>query len=254
MDLISKRKEVIANAKILIPDGGGVWLALMVSGASALEVGGYTVKSDKAFRYRVTLGAEKDAKAMDLVLDESKGTGKGYDVAIVDTNLDGKLSDEKPIKRDERMKTNDYSRFMFEVTAPFGQVDPKAKYNFSAYVFPNARTTSYGQDERMAASNLMCTLSFAQKDEKWSYMLLGLKGKADEKKDPGLKLVRLGTPFKLDLKAEVKEGQLEVAGAIKDTEEQTLRVARRGETEVVPHLKVTGPDGQVFVDKDLSYG
>jgi hypothetical protein len=239
---------------------GGACLALWVSGchldstASALEVGGYTVKSEKAFRYRVTLGAEKDAQAMDLVLDESKGTGKGYDVAIADTNLDGKLSDEKPIQREKMASQATYSSFRFEITAPFGQVDPKAKYAFSAYVFPNAMTTSYGQDERMANSNLICSLSFAQKDEKWSYMVLGLNGKTDEKTDPGLKLVRLGTPFKLDLKAEVKAGKLEVTGAIKDAEGQTLRVARRGETEVVPHLKVTGPDGQVFVDKDLSYG
>jgi hypothetical protein len=229
---------------------GGVCLALMVSGVSALEVGGYTVKSEKAFRYRVTLGAEKDAKAMDLVLDESKGTGKGYDVAIADTNLDGKLSDEKPLERNNQVTTAaPYSYFMFEIAAPFGKVDPKAKYAFSAYVFSNPE-----QKDAPPQPSLMCTLSFAQKDEKWSYMVLGLKGKVDEKTDPGLKWVRLGTPFKLDLKAEVKEGKLEVAGAFKDAEEQTLRLARRGETEVVPHLKVTGPDGQAFVDKDLSYG
>lgn len=234
---------------------GGVCLALMVSGASALEVGGYTVKSEKAFRYRVTLGVEKDAKAMDLVLDESKGTGKGYDVAIADTNLDGKLSDEKPIAREQAESQATYSSFRFEVTAPFGQVDPKAKYAFSAYVFPDGViTTSYGKDERMTISDLMCSLSFAQKDEKWSYMILGLEGKADEKTDPGLKLARLGTPFKLGLTAEFKEGKLEVTGAIKDADEQTLRTARHGETEVVPHLKLTAPDGRVFEDKDLSYG
>jgi len=228
---------------------GGVCLALMVSGASALEVGGYTVKSEKAFRYRVTLGAEKDAKAMDLVLDESKGTGKGYDVAVADTNLDGKLSDEKPIAREKVASQATYSYFRFEVTAPFGQVDPKAKYAFSAYVFSNPK-----QKDLPSQPSLMCTLSFAQKDEKWSYMVLGLKGKADEKADPGLNLVRLGTPFKLGLTAEFKEGKLEVTGAIKDAEEQTLRTARHGEKEVVPHLKLTGPDGQAFEDKDLSYG
>ncbi len=229
---------------------GGVCLALWVSGASALEVGGYTLKSENAFRYSVTLGAEKDAKPMLLILDESKGTGKGYDVAIADTNLDGKLSDEKTIDQNNRVTSSaSYSFFTFEITAPFGKVDPKAKYAFSAYVFSNPN-----QKDATPQPSLMCTLSFAQKDEKWSYMLLGLKGKVDEKKDPGLKLVRLGTPFKLDLKAEVKEGKLEVAGAFKDAEEQTLRVARRGEKEVVPHLKVTGPDGQAFVDKDLSYG
>jgi hypothetical protein len=234
---------------------GGVCLALWVSGchldstASALEVGGYAVKSEKAFRYRVTLGAEKDAQAMDLVLDESKGTGKGYDVAIADTNLDGKLSDEKPIEREQAVSQATYSSFRFEVTAPFGQVDPKAKYAFSAYVFANPK-----QKDAPPLPSLMCSLSFAQKDEKWSYMVLGLKGKVDEKADPGLNLVRLGTPFKLDLKAEVKEGKLEVTGAIKDTEGQTLRTARHGETEVVPHLKLTAPDGRVFEDKDLSYG
>jgi hypothetical protein len=52
--------------------------------------------SSKPLRFEVRLGPEQSPFA--LVLDESKGTGKGYDLLYVDANGTGDLSDDAPVK------------------------------------------------------------------------------------------------------------------------------------------------------------
>ncbi len=66
-----------------IPGGLALLLAsTFVSGALAVDIDGYTAKSSRAIRVLIQLGPGKDAGKMYVVLDESKGTGGGFDVAM----------------------------------------------------------------------------------------------------------------------------------------------------------------------------
>lgn len=221
-------------------------LALNGSMLRAETFAGYTPKSDDALRLAVELGKGATSKTLLLVLDESKGTGKGFDVAIADLNLDGKLSDEKPIENKNALGALS-NRQIFEIAAkaPFGDVDPEAVYTLSPYL--------YKTGDKYALRYMAATIQVGKEDARWTYTVLGQTGKPD-KEDPGLVRYGFGTPVTIEADTTLNGGEIRVSSMIRDGNGQTLRTVQHGDREYMPHLKVTDPAGKVFVDKDLSYG
>jgi hypothetical protein len=69
---------------------------------------------------------EKGSKVLDLVFDESGGTGTGYDTIYGDLNFNGDFSDDKPIKGTLRKQSG------MDVSCAFPPIDVDAPYNEKA--------------------------------------------------------------------------------------------------------------------------
>ena len=63
--------------------------------------------SAKPLYFRAVFGNERKSSMLG-VIDESKGTGTGYDTAYVDENMNGDLTDEQPKNFEENRKTKEY--------------------------------------------------------------------------------------------------------------------------------------------------
>jgi hypothetical protein len=244
---------------------GVALLTLLATGAWAASIAGYTPKSENPLRYRIQLGADEKSPKMLVVLDESQGTGKGYDIAIADANLNGKLDDEKPVAQETPVQES-YARISVSAVAPFREVDSKAKYECAFYVMKKIK----GQKEPSVSVIDSITL---QKDGKeWNYMLLpGPKAIAVDPKDAGLKTLTLGTPLSMTVtvdqttvtpeestektKSEKSGPGIAISSTIKDEVGQTLRRIQIGkQKEVKPHLVLKSAQGKEAANKDLEYG
>jgi len=225
-------------------------LSIVVGGlawtAGAVEIARYHARSEHPKQILAKLGPGKDAREMLVILDESKGTGKGYDLAIADTNLNGKLSDEKIVKGKEYRGS--YYEHEFKVVAPFGNVDRKAEYSLTVLAW----VAKVNGVQGAVSVHGYLTLHGG---ETWSYMFINGPEKKDPK-NPDTVLYSLGTPVSLDVKATAKGKDLAVSAAIKDEAGQTLRFARNSARsgDVAPHLTVKGPSGETVFDKDMEYG
>jgi hypothetical protein len=110
-------------------------------------------KSNKPIYYAATFGDSKDS-IFSFVLDESEGTGKGYDTIYVDADNDNRIDEEK-----ERYKItignpahSDKNRIRLQVTsggvtAPYGVSLSAFQYSDEKYIIPsihvNLRDSSY---------------------------------------------------------------------------------------------------------------
>ena len=231
-------------------------LTLCASGSGwAAEYAGYKAKSDKPLRYFVRLGPDEKAPRMLIVLDESKGTGKGYDVAMADLNLNGKLDDEKSIEGNTQQKER--CEFRINAVAPFREVDPKAKYGVAIILYKSEGAAA------MQAPFIYANLEIKSGADTWTYMFMNSIPKTDPK-DAGLTLLSFGTPVTMTTNAAQQAlpkednkpaGQgLAISATMKDADGQILRVAQHQQKEVQPHLLVKSPGGKTVEEKDMEYG
>jgi len=221
-------------------------MLLAAVGVPAAEIGGYTPASDKALSYSVRLGPGEGAPNMVLVLDESGGTGKGYDIAVADLDLDGRLDDQEPVPKTERGRSSRYVYFTLETTAPFGNVDSSAKYGLNLYVFaqegkPEARPPYSSANVKLRSG-----------DDAWEYRLSGyLEG---DPNSTGPTPVALGEPVAFDTTPKVTGDVLRTKVGIKDKNGLSMRgVVKNGKT-IGPHLTITAPDGSTVAEQDMRYG
>ncbi|HBF35581.1 TPA: hypothetical protein DDW35_13540 [Candidatus Sumerlaeota bacterium] len=247
-----------------------VLLALFPAGSWATDDAGYTAKSNIPLRYSIQLGPDEKCPRMLVVIDESKGTGTGYDQVIADQNLNGVLSDDAPALPQGGAQR--HVNFMTKTVAPFRDVDTQARYNVS---FDAYRIGSVTTSTQVSVSAM---LSVKQNGEDWSYMFIGGKATIDAQA-PALQMMNLGTSVTLTVDAhqemlvptqpaavalllgkEENAQQQPVPGiaiqsVLKDTDGQVLRLVEKGFTPpvvAVPHLKVQGPGG-FLLDKDMEY-
>lgn len=98
--------------------------------------------------FSAKFGAEPDNEYA-LVLDESKGTGKGYDTLYVDANHNLDLTDDAPVKGDCRSRgTTVYGDFPpTEIVIQYGQTSLPYQFSTRYYAYPVRTRTSSGQAE-----------------------------------------------------------------------------------------------------------
>ena len=228
-------------------------LTLLATGGWAADYAGYTAKSDKPLRYSVRLGPDEKSPTMLVVLDESKGTGKGYDTAVADLNLNGKLDDDKVTTTTSQNKE---TRFRIEAVAPFRDVDSKAQYGLEMILNKGAK----GQPPD---AFIVGKVEMKRGAESWYYLFLNRKTKPDPK-DADLQLLSFGTPITLETNATQKSLAAEkdkpagpgiaASATMKDADGQVLRVARVDKREIKPHLTLKSSAGKTIEDKDMEYG
>ena len=216
--------------------------------AWSADIAGYTPKSKYAKQMVVRLGPDEKAPEMLVVLDSSKSEEVGFDLAVADTNLNGKLSDDPPIQGAlsglRGAKGSERCDLQIPIVAPFGTVDHKAKYNIELITYA-------AQNQDQIALAFGC-VQFTKDGAEYAYLTIG-KGQPDAK-NPDVTRLWFGSPMKLEVKGQSDGTTLSVSSTIKDTLGQVLRTASKSGKEIVPHLKVTAPSGKVIVDQDMRYG
>ena len=202
-------------------------------------------KSQNPLYFHLVFGRKGKASMLG-VLDESQGTGTGYDVAYVDENMDGDLSDE-PGKRCRSSAPATTGRGV--QIAFYG---PLWKGRCPEYTLSSAPLEVVGPDDIKAG-------------ERRLYWRFGLRGWHYDFRDGRMKLyataaealrndpIRLGSACKWDVKTIVYEGNVHVVAALRDANGCALGLARSRKKRPTPTLALAR-NGKTVLHEAMKFG
>jgi len=197
--------------------------------------------------FRVLFGKEA-ANPMLGVVDESKGTGDGYDVAYIDENMNGDLTDDiaKKFNRYESGSRAGELDPRFEFPGPFkGQEG--AKYTIDIYSLLPRYSKSVKDNEYYFFSYLYI--------KEWHYFFINGKINLYSSIDEALKgtPVLLGGECRWEISSRNQEGKSLISAGLKDRNGCTLRAVRRNSQMVSPVLSLI-KDGKVEAEEKMKFG
>lgn len=201
------------------------------SGSPAVKERQY--RSDRPLYFRAVF--DKDGKASVLgVFDESGGKGAGYDVAYVDENRNGDLTDEqaKPFPSMKYGKDAGKPEPRVSFKGPF-KGGRAAECALNVYSLPNvALKASSGKE-----SHFYYSLDI----DGWSAFFINGKMNLFSSAAEALKgaPVQLAGDYRWEISASVSEGKTVVAAGLKDQNGCTLRMVRGADKERVPMLALS---------------
>jgi len=182
------------------------------------------------------------------VIDESGGTDAGYDIAYVDENMNGDLTDDsarKFAKVESGSRAGELSP-RFEFDGPF-ESEGRAKYTLNIYsLAPRYRRNIQGNEYHF----------FWYLDVKeWNYFFINGKMKlfsnaADALKDTP---VCLGSECKWEISSRIQNSKSLVSAGLKDINGCTLRIVRQAGKTVSPTLTLI-KDGKVETEEKMKFG
>lgn len=203
--------------------------------------------SQRALYFRLVFG-EKGDKSMVGVIDESGGTGIGYDIAYVDENMNGDLKDEvaKKFSRNTSGSRKGELEPKFEFMGPF-KGEENAKYTLDIYslVLKN-REKIQGNDY-----HFFCFMDFKE----WNYFFINGKVMFYSNIDNALKgtPVRLGDQCRWEIDSRIKNGRPMISAGLKDKNGSTLRIVRQAGKTISPTLTLT-QNGEVKMEEKMKFG
>ena len=182
------------------------------------------------------------------VVDESGGIGAGYDVAYVDENMNGDLTDDaaREFPRRERGSRAGELEPRFEFKGPFKR-EESTKYSLNIYSLTSKNRRNLQENEYYF---------FWYLDTKeWSYFFINGKiglfsSAADALKG---KPVHLGGECKWEISSQIRDSKSLVSAGLKDRNGCTLRVVRRAGQTVSPTLTLI-KDGKVEMEQKMKFG
>ncbi len=203
--------------------------------------------SQQPLYFCVVLGKE-GTKSMLGIVDESGGTGTGYDVAYIDENMNGDLTDEtaKKFSRYERGSRAGELEPRFEFTGPF-KGEEKAKYTL--YIYSLTRKNY----RRLPGNDYYFHWYLDTKG--WHYFFINGKMKlfsdaADAMKS---KPVRLGGQCQWNISSGLKNGNQVISAGLKDGNGCTLRILSGAGDRKSPKLTLIR-DGKVRAEENMKFG
>jgi hypothetical protein len=215
---------------------------------SSLELparGGY--HSQHPYYFRVVFG-EQGNKSMLGVLDESGGTGTGYDVAYIDENLNGDLTDEaaKKFTKNERGSRAGQFEPRFEFMGPFKGAE-NAKYTLDIYSFASKNRGNMPENEYY----FFWFLDISD----WNYFFINGKMTLFSSAADALKgaPVRLGGPCKWEISSQTRDGKQLISAGLKDENGCTLRIVRKAGQTISPTLTMI-QGGKVKMEEKMQFG
>jgi hypothetical protein len=203
--------------------------------------------SKRPLYFRVLLGKEGKASMLG-VLDESEGTGTGYNVAYMDENMDNDLTNDAPKKFPMmRARTGTAStpdpRFDFK-----GPLNPKntADYTLNIYSLRSGNP---------ATPKGKVYFFWYLKTEGWNYFVINGQMTLYPKAGDALKgePVRLGGPCKWDISSRVQNNVVLVSAGLKDENGSTLRTLSGPDGARSPQLTLL-QDGKTVKEEKLRFG
>jgi hypothetical protein len=182
------------------------------------------------------------------VIDESGGTSAGYDIAYIDENMNGDLTDEAPKKFSRREQGSRAGELdpRFEFMGPF-KGEERAKYTLDIY--------SLAYKNRKAIQGNDYYFFWFLDIKEWNYFFINGKMKlfsnaADALKGPP---VRLGGRCKWEISSRTQDGKPMISAGLKDENGCTLRIVRRAGETISPTLTLI-QDGQVKAEEKMKFG
>ena len=204
-------------------------------------------RSEHPLYFRVVCGKE-GKKSMLGVIDESGGTGTGYDTAYIDENTNGDLTDEaaKKFSRYKRGSRAGELEPRFEFIGPF-KGEEKAKYTLYIYSLTN-KTSS-----RLPGNDYY--FHWFLDINQWNYFLINGKmalfsNAADAMKG---KPVHLGGECRWKISSATKNGRAMVSAGLKDGNGCTLRILSGAGDRKSPTLTLI-QDGKVKSEGKMKFG
>ena len=191
----------------------------------------------------------KDGKNPMLgVIDESGGTGTGYDVAYIDENMNGNLMDDSARKFARRKSGSRKGELepRFEFEGPF-EAETTAKYTLYIY--------SLAPRYRGSIQENNYSLHWFLDIKEWNYFFINGKMKLFSSAAEALKgtPVLLGGECKWEISSLIKNGNSVVSAGLKDRNGCTLRIVRRAGQTVSPTLTLI-KDGKVKTEEKMKFG
>jgi hypothetical protein len=200
--------------------------------------------------YFCVVFGEDGKQSMLGIVDESGGTGAGYDVAYVDENMNGDLTDEtvKKFSRYERRsqtgKLEPLPRIEFE--GPF-KGEEKARYILDIYSLTR-------KNYRRGPGNdysFHWTLDIGA----WNYFFINGRMKLFSNAADAMKSnpVRLGGQCQWKISSGTKDGRAMVSAGLKDGNGCTLRILSGAGGRISPRL-ILIRDGKVRTEEKMKFG
>lgn len=205
------------------------------------------LKSEHPIYFRVVLGEEGNDSMLGI-FDESGGTGTGYNVAYIDENMNGDLTDEaaKEFPRYERRSRT-------------GELDPRVEFRGP---FKNGQTTKYTlymtsltrKNLSIVAGNEYNFHWFLEKNQ-WNYFFINGKITLFSNTAEALKgkPVHLGGQCKWEINARSRGGKPMISAGLKDGNGCTLRSVRRAGQRSSPTLTLS-QNGKVKAEEKMTFG
>jgi len=201
--------------------------------------------SGKPLYFRVVFGEAGTDSTLGVV-DESGGAGTGYDVAYVDENRNGDLTDDGAKKfptydRGSRAGRVD-PRFTF--TGPFKD-KTGTQYSLNLYTLGRGTPVSAGDH------SFFWTLD----TDGWNYFFINGKARLSSSAADALAgpPVRLAGPCKWQIESKRQSGKAVVSAGLKDENGCTLRSVRQARGRPSPKLTLV-KGGKVELEEDMKFG
>jgi hypothetical protein len=197
--------------------------------------------------FRVLFGKEA-ANPMLGVVDESEGTAEGYDVAYVDENMNGDLTDDTARKftRYEGGSRAGEIEPKFEFRGPFDGQE-KVKYAINIYSLASRFSESVKGNEYYFFSYLDI--------HEWNYFFINGKINLYSSIEEALKgtPVVLGGECRWQISSRNQDGKSLISAGLKDINGCTLRSVRRSGQMLSPALTII-KDGKVEAEEKMKFG
>ena len=197
--------------------------------------------------FYVGFGDEGTASMLGAV-DESGGPGTGYNVAFVDENNNGDLTDEpaKPFRRIERGSRAGRLDPRFEFDGPF-KPEATARYTLNIYSLTRENGGSTGENDYYFFWYL--------NTDQWRYFFINgrMRLSASMAEAREASPVRLGGPCQWDIQSNRRNGKAQVSAGLKDENGCTLRYVRQSNRMQSPSLSLI-KDGKVVTEEAMEFG
>jgi len=218
--------------------------ALVLCAAAGLAVAddAPTPVSDEAFHVRLAVGGESGRTIVGYI-DESAGTGKGYDTAVLDLDGDGTPEASQTFGKTADRRTGEM-RF-----------DPKVKVEHDGVslvldLYSLAFRRPFGGEKQYPAY-IRWT---ATKGDLYAWFINGKVAYHRTARDAAeADPIRLGGPFHFAVSTRTRGPEALVSVGLKDANGCTLRLYRKARTEVRPHFRLLSGD-EAKVDTHAPYG
>jgi hypothetical protein len=196
--------------------------------------------------FRMVFGAEGVNSMLGKL--ERSGADTGYDLAYVDENNNGDLTDDaaKTLPRYERGSRSGQLDPRFDFNGPFKNGET-AKYTLNIYELTRKNRADTGAGDYYYFWYL--------NTEQWHYFFINGKMRlsasmAEAQEGPP---VRLGGPCKWEITSTRREGQAMVSAGVKDENGCTLRVLSQSGEDLAPRLSLI-KDGKVAAEQAMEFG
>lgn len=202
-------------------------------------------RSKNPLYFRVVFGEEGDHSTLG-VLDESGGTGTGYDVAYVDENRNIDLTDDpaKMFAKYERGSRAGQINPTFNFIGPL-QDRAGVRYKLNIYSLRQGRRADSGDQHFFWNLDV----------DDWNYFFINGRMKlstsaADALTGPP---VRLAGPCKWEIRVRTRNRKPMISAGLKDENGCTLRIVRKRGKTISPKLTMI-QNGQVKAEKTMTFG